>query len=117
MKEAGIDIAHQRSKEVSEYAMEKFDYVVIALNSSAPYFRAPKQSIGDSTIQPKLPRTGNWRHFAASETRSASGSTYSYLRIVDNVTGSYVAKTPTFPGLFQSTTCALGLGRTAARTP
>ena len=28
MKEAGIDIAHQRSKEVSEYAMEKFDYVI-----------------------------------------------------------------------------------------
>ena len=28
MKETGIDIAHQRSKDVSEYAMEKFDYVI-----------------------------------------------------------------------------------------
>ena len=28
MKETGIDIAHQRSKDVSEYAKEKFDYVI-----------------------------------------------------------------------------------------
>ena len=28
MKETGIDITHHRSKDVSEYATEKFDYVI-----------------------------------------------------------------------------------------
>jgi arsenate reductase len=28
MKEAGIDISHHRSKDVSEYTTEKFDYVI-----------------------------------------------------------------------------------------
>jgi arsenate reductase len=28
MKEAGIDIAHHRSKDVSEFSTEKFDYVI-----------------------------------------------------------------------------------------
>jgi arsenate reductase len=48
MKELGIDISHQRSKHLDEYAGEKFDYVITVCdraNETCPIFPGDPQRI------------------------------------------------------------------------
>jgi hypothetical protein len=55
MQERGIDIRHHRSKSVSEFASESFDYVITVCDAAAeacPVFPGPAQRIHWSLPDP-----------------------------------------------------------------
>jgi len=74
MKEIGIDLSQQKSKDVVTLLGQHIPYVNFAMTpkSGARFFlELTSSSIGDSTIRlpPKALRTKNWPSFAAFVTR------------------------------------------------
>src|SRR5213593_2839871 len=58
MKDIGIDVSRQRSKDVQEFQGQKFDYVIqsaMVRNRIARFSQEHSRSIGDSTIRQKRP--------------------------------------------------------------
>lgn len=81
MKEIGIDVSRQASKDLKQFLNQKFDYVITVCDRAkqqCPIFPGPSRSIGVLMIPQRRLWTKSFRHFAAYAMKFCNGCDCSY---------------------------------------
>lgn len=86
MQEVGIDISHQKSKDVSIYANDKFEYVITVCDRAkqqCPVFPGAEPIHWASTIRPTRRSIASWKLFVVFAMRFGNDWICSCWQTVD----------------------------------